>query len=125
MISFGLVVAANNLLALKNFTVFLSNYRIFEKPPFLERWLSARAQVWINRKATKNFLDIVGEVRKTEINIGLNDCATGMFTVLYIANEYKFGRMVIHDSQELFQLISHTELEFEKLKKPQSDESYK
>lgn len=125
MISFGLVVAANNLLALKNFTVFLSNYRIFEKPMFYERWLIAKAQTWVNKKAIKNFLDIIEEVKKTEISVGLNDCTTGMFTILYIANEYRNGRMIIHDALELFQLMASTELEFEKLKKPNSDASYK
>jgi hypothetical protein len=125
VISFGLVVAANNLLACKNFTVFLNNYKIFEKPSFLERWLLPKAQNWISKKAIRNFQDVLDETKKFEINIGLKDCSTGMFTVLYIANEYRLGRMVIHDALELFQLISHTELEFEKLKNPKSDESYK
>jgi len=125
MISFSLVVASNNLLALKNFTVFLNNYKIFEKPNFIERWMIDKSQVWVNKRAIQNFLDIVTEVKKFETNIGLNDCATSLFTVIYIANEYKLGKMVIHDALELFQIISTTELAFEKLKKPQSDESYK
>lgn len=125
MISFGLVVATNNLLALKNVTVTLTNYKIFEKPSLLEKWLMPKAQAWLNKQAIKNFLDIVEEVKKAEINIGLNDCTTGMFTILYIAREYTLGKMIIHGATELFQIISHTELEFEKLKKPNSDASYK
>src|SRR5258706_16439212 len=96
MFSFGMVVAANNLLALKNFTVFLANYRIFEKPSFWETWLISQAQKWLNHKAIKNFLDLVEEARKFEINVGLNDCTTGMFTILYIAREFAFGRMDVH-----------------------------
>lgn len=125
MISFGLVVAVNNLLALKNTTVFLNNYKIFEKLTFWEKWLLPKAQYWLNSKAIKNFQDILAEVQKFETNIGLKDCSTGMFTILYIAKEYQTGRMKIHSALELYQLISVTELEFEKLKNPKSDESYK
>lgn len=125
MLSFGLVVATNNLVALKNFNVFLNNYQIFDKPLFLERWMLRRLHLWVQNKAIKNFNDIVEEVRKTEINVGLKDCATSMFTTLYIANEYQYGRMEIHNALELFQLMGNTELEFEKLKNPKVDESYK
>lgn len=125
MISFGLVVAVNNLLALKNFTVFLNNYRIFEKPNWIERWIFNKVQPWINRKAIRNFLDVVEELKKFETNIGLKDCQSGMFSILHIANDYRLNRLVIHDAPELFSLISHMELEFEKLKNPKNDESYK
>lgn len=125
MISFGLVVATNNLLALKNFAVFLNNYKIFEKPGFLEKWLISKIEPWVYQKALRNFQDILEQVKKWEISIGLKDCATGMFTTIYIANEYQHGRMKINNAMELFQLMASTELEFEKLKNPRTDESYK
>lgn len=121
MLSFGLVVASNNLLALKAFNTFLSNYCLFEKPTFIEKFIIKRVKVWLEKEAIKQFKDIKEEVIKAVINLSLNDCATGMFTVLHLGNL----PMPLPTGKELFDLISHTELEFEKLKKPKTSEQYK
>lgn len=121
MLSFGLVVASNNLLALKAFNTFLSNYCLFEKPTFIEKFIIKRVKVWLEKETIKQFKDIKEEVIKAVINLSLNDCATGMFTVLHLGNL----PMPLPTGKELFDLISHTELEFEKLKKPKTSEQYK
>jgi len=121
MLSFGLVVASNNLLALKSFNTFLSNYCLFEKPSFIEKFIIKRVKVWLEKEAIKQFKDVKEEVLKDTINLSLNDCATGMFTVLHLGNL----PIPTPTGKELFELISHTELEFEKLKKPKATEQYK
>jgi hypothetical protein len=121
MLSFGLVVASNNLLALKAFNTFLSNYCLFESPSFIEKFVIKRVKVWLEKEAIKQFKDIKEEVVKETINLSLNDCSTGMFTVLHLGNL----PMKLPTGKELFDLISHTELEFEKLKKPKAAEQYK
>jgi hypothetical protein len=120
MLSFGLVVASNNLLALKAFNTFLSNYCLFEKPSFIEKFIIKRTKVWLEKEAIKQFKDIREEVVKDTINLSLNDCPTGMFTVLHLGNL----PIPMPTGKELFDLISHTELEFEKLKKPKTDNKY-
>lgn len=121
MLSFGLVVASNNLLALKSFNTFLSNYCLFQKPSLIEKYIIKKAKVWIEKEAIRQFKDIKEEVVKEVINLSLNDCSTGMFTVLHLGNQ----PMKLPTGKELFDLISHTELEFEKLKKPRASEAYK
>jgi hypothetical protein len=121
MLSFGLVVASNNLIALKAFNTFLSNYCLFEKPSWIEKFIIKRTKVWLEKEAIKQFKDIKEEVVKDTINLSLNDCPTGMFTVLHLGNL----PIPLPTGKELFALISHTELEFEKLKKPKTSEQYK
>ena len=121
MLSFGLVVASNNLLALKAFNTFLSNYLLFEKPSLIEKYIIKKAKVWIEKEAIKQFRDIRIEVSKETINLYLNDCSTGMFTVLHLG----LLPLTPMTGTELFDLISYTELEFEKLKKPKAAEQYK
>jgi hypothetical protein len=121
VLSFGLVVASNNLLALKSFNTFLSNYCLFEKPSYIEKFIIKRAKVWLEKEAIKQFKDIKEEVVKETINLSLNDCSTGMFTILHLG----MLPMPIPTGKELFDLIAQTELEFEKLKKPKATESYK
>jgi hypothetical protein len=120
MISFGLVVASNNLLALKAFNTFLSNYCLFQKPSFIEKYIIKRTKTWLEKEAIRQFKDIKEEVSKEVINLSLNDCATGMFTVLHLGNL----EMQMPTGRELFDMIAHTELEFEKLKKPKTAEAY-
>lgn len=130
MLSFSVIVAANNLLALKNFTTFLFNYEIHERPNFLEKRAIRFAKGWIERLAIKQFNDLKAEIKPTTINLGINDCATGLFTVLYLANQQNnvsMAKEVLSSGTEIFMSIAHLELEFEKLKKgnvPQVDSKY-
>lgn len=118
-LSFSQVVAANNLLALKSFSVFLFNYSFHEKPNFIERWCIKRAQAWIENRARKEFIDL--KVGIDSASVGLNDCQTSLFTVLYLASQKS---LTFSSGKELFDLIAQTELEFERIKKPRSDTSY-
>lgn len=121
MISFGVVVSSNNLLAMRSFNTFLSNYLLFNKPSFIEKYLINKAKKWIYSKAIKEFIELKVEVKKEVINITLNDCAAGMFAVLHLAGQ----DVVLHDAPELFQNITFMELEFLKLQKPKTSEAYK
>lgn len=122
MLSFGVVVACNNLLAIKAFNTFLSNYLLFNKPLFFEKFLIKKSKDWIYSKALKEYRELKEEVKKDTINVTLNDCPAGMFAVLFLANDPK---AVFKDATELFASISATELEFVKLQKPKSNEVYK
>jgi hypothetical protein len=121
LLSFGVVVGANNLLALKAFNTFLSNYLLFNKPLFIERFLINRSKDWIYSKALKEFKELRIEVKKDTINVTLNDCPAGMFAVLYLANQ----EIKISSALGLFASMSATELEFVKLQKPKKTEEYK
>jgi len=121
MLSFGVVVACNNILALRAFNTFLSNYLLFNKPLFFERFLINKAKPWLYSKALKEFKELEIEVKKETVNVALNDCPAGMFAVLYLANQ----NIPVMDAQELFSSISATELEFVKLQKPKTNEAYK
>lgn len=118
-LSFGQVVGVNNLLALRAFSTFLFNYTLHEKPNFIERFAIKAADKWIELRARKEFIELKNGIEQASLS--LNDCQTGMFTVLYLASqkELTFG-----SGKELFQLISNTELEFEKIKKPRFETSY-
>jgi len=125
-LSFGAVVACNNIIALKSFTTLLSNYRVFDKPSFIAKWLSLKAQVWIDAQALKNFKDVKEEIAKDDVGyLSLNDIDTALFTVLRVAVEVNTKGIQIDTAHDLFSLISSSQLEFEKLKKPRVDESYK
>lgn len=125
-LSFGAVVACNNVIALKSFTTFLSNYRTFDRPTFISKWLSLKAQVWIDYRALKEFNDIKGEIAKEDVGyLSLNDMDTALFTVLRVATEVNTKGLRIDTAKDLFSLISSSQLEFEKLKKPRVEESYK
>lgn len=119
-LSFGQVVSCNNILALKAFTTFLANYRIHYKPNFFERMAINSAEKWIELRARKELI----ELRNTElekINLRLNDTPTALFTVLYLAGQRD---MTFGSGKELFEAISNTELEFEKIKKPRVEAVY-
>ena len=120
MLSFGIVVAANNLLALKDFNTFLFNYEIHERPGFLERMLIRWAKDWIEKAALKQFEDLKIEVKPDVINVSLNDCPTGMFTVLTLAHQQTQGILEknrLKTGNEIFLSISQLQLEFEKVKR--------
>jgi hypothetical protein len=121
MLSFGIVVACNNLLAMRGFTTFLSNYLLFNRPLFFEKFLIKYAKEWIYAKALKEFKELKVEVKKDVVNVSLNDCPAGLFAVLYLANQ----NVPVEDAVVLFSLISATELDFAKLQKPKTNEAYK
>lgn len=115
-LSFNLVVLVNNLIALKRFNTFLSNYELWEKPTWVHKWAIHRARGWIGRESLRIFNEIIKEVQDAPPVLGLNDCATDMFAVLHIALH-----VLPADAKDLFNLMSETELNFERLKKPRSD----
>jgi hypothetical protein len=121
MLTFGIVVASNNLIALKAFYVFLFNYELHEKPSFWERWIIPRARGWIQREAISTFKDLIKQLG--EVNLTLNDCSTSMFTILYLAKHPEMFND-LKDGVQLFRVMADTELEFERLKKPRKEEKY-
>lgn len=121
MLTFGIVVSCNNLIALKGFHTFLYNYELHEKPSFLEKWLLPKAKRWILNEAVKTFRDLMKQL--PDVNLTLNDCSTAMFTCLFLAKHpEQFTNL--NDGLQLFQVMANTELEFEKLKKPRKEEKY-
>lgn len=119
-LNFGQVVACNNILALRAFNTFLFNYSLHEKPNFIERLAIRSAGKWIELRARKEFIELKIGIENVALN--LNDCQTGMFTVLYLAGQKD---LTFSSGKELFKLISDTELDFEKLKHPKEDAAYK
>lgn len=120
MLNFATVVACKNILALKDFTTFLFNYEIHERPNFLERKVISFAKKWIEVIVIKQWNDLKTELKPNTINLGLNDCSTGMFTVLYLAhqqNNVSFAKELLTSGKEIFLSIASLEVEFEKLKK--------
>lgn len=125
-ISFGAVVACNNVIALKSFTTFLSNFRTFDNPTLISKWLTLKAQIWIDSRAMKEFNDVKLEIAKEDVGyLSLNDMDTALFTVLRVATEVNTKGLRINTAKDLYSIISSSQLEFEKLKKPRIDESYK
>lgn len=119
-LSYGQVVGINSLLALKSFSVFLFNYSLHERPNFIERAIIKAAKQWIDLRARKEFIDLKRSDLKN-VSLRLNDCQTSFFTVLYLANQ---PELTFSTGQELFQCISNTELEFERLKHPKDEAAY-
>lgn len=117
MLSFGTVVAANNLTALKDFNTFLFNMEIHERPGFLERKLIAWAKVWVANRAVKQLKDLQAEIDSNTLGIGINDCSTAMFSVLHLACQQITGRFKLKTGQEIFSCLAQIQLEFEKIKK--------
>lgn len=118
-LNFGQVVGCNNLLALRAFSTFLFNYSLHEKPNFIERIAIGAADKWIELRARKEFIELKKGIE--DASLSLNDCQTGVFTVLYLASQKD---LTFGSGKELFQLIANTELEFEKIKKPRVDAKY-
>jgi len=119
MITFGIVVDCNNLLALKSFHTFLFNYELHESPKIWERFVIKWSKKWIRNEAMKTLKDLQTEVIKNEVNLGINDCSTGIFTALYTAQSQNNlpEKQKVKTGEELFLLLAETELEFEKMKK--------
>lgn len=123
MLTFGAIVAAKNVLACKDFETALFNFEIHERPSWFHKKILVLAKAWIERWGLKQFKDLQEEVRPGNINLGLNDCATPLFAVLYLANqqnEVSMEKLRLTNGQEVFASLSHLELEFEKLKKQAS-----
>lgn len=122
MLTFGAIVAAKNVLACKDIVTALFNYEIHERPNWFNRKFIQFAKEWASNWGLKQFQDLMIEVKPGNVNLSLNDCSTALFTVLYIANEQNnvsMEKLRLKTGHEVFAVLSHTELEFEKLKKAQ------
>jgi hypothetical protein len=123
MLSFGAIIAAKNVLACKDMTTALFNYEIHERPTWLHKKLLVLAKTWIAKWGLKQFRDLQLEVAPGVISLGINDCTTALFAVLYLANQQNnisMEKLRLNTGYEVFASLSHMELEFEKLKKQQS-----
>lgn len=121
-LSFGVVVACNNLLALKNFSTFLANYELFEKPSWFEKFLIRRGRSWIESKSMATYKELSSLVSDKEIEgYTLKDFDPAMFGILMLAHKKtEFG-----EARNLFMLMSATELQYAKLKNPRCEAFYK
>ncbi len=120
MVSYNLVVSTNNLNALRQFNVFLSNYILWGKPSTLAKWLVKKARVFIEEQAFKAFAEIRKEIALNKVSVGLNDCPTPMFACLYVASQ----SFTPESGNELFVILADAELQLERLKKPRADAGY-
>jgi hypothetical protein len=123
VLSFGAIIAAKNVLAMKDATTALFNYEIHERPSWFHKKILTLAKVWVANWGLKQFRDLQEEVKPGNINLGLNDCTTSLFAVLYLANEQNnvsMEKLRLSTGHEVFASLSHLELEFEKLKKQQA-----
>lgn len=128
MLSFGIVVAINNILALKNFSVFLNNFMLFEKPNWLEKRLIQLSLVWLERQAWKNYEDVKTELEKNRFNLLPTKCKVDFWAVLFVANQQHFisiDKDRIISAKELFAAISENELRINRILKPRANEAYK
>lgn len=120
MISFGAVVAANNLLALKDFNTFLFTLEIHERPGFLERKLISWAKGWIAKKAVDQLTDLKAEIDPSTFGLGIKDCPTSLYSAFFTATQPQ----VLKTGAEIFAFLSMSQLEFEKIKKGIPNESF-
>lgn len=118
MLSFGSVSCVNNILELKGMSTFLVNYNIQEKPTWFQRYLIKKALSWIDWQAKRNFVELRGLLNTEQISLGLKDCDSGLFTVLFLAKAPKF---VFKTGKELFDAIASFQLDFEKVKRPREE----
>lgn len=127
-LTFGLVVAVNNLLALKNFNTFLSNYIIHEKPNWLERKLIQSSLIWLEKQIWNNWKDLNVELEKRRFNLIPKSSRSDFWSVLYTANEQwltSIDSKKIKSIKELFGEFSLHELKIDRMKKPRATEAYK
>lgn len=120
-ISFGTSVAVNNLLALRAFYTFLFNYNLHEKPYWFERVWITPLKMWVERKAILTMRELSKDVGAKNASLRLADVSGDFFAILYLVQhpevEWSTG-------QELFMVLAHHGLEFEKLKRPKADTGY-
>ncbi len=117
-LSFGVSVSVNNILALKSFYTFLFNYRLHQRPSWIERrFIIPRAQAWIEKKVMAELAELMADPSAKTASVSLNDVAGDFFAVLYIVNNpHEIGD--VKEGKELFLLLAHMALEFEKIRKP-------
>lgn len=123
MLTFGTVVALNNLLALKAFYTFLFNYNLHEKPSFLEKLWLPRLARWVERRAIATMNELLNDADAKTTSVSLNDVSGDFFSILYcVHNPQEVVR--IKSGRELFLVLAHMALEFEKIKKPRENVSH-
>lgn len=120
MVSYNLVVSCNNLTALRQFNVFLTNYLLWENPSFLAKWLVKKARAFVHKEAMKAFREIRNEISLNKVSLGLNDCPTPLFASLYVASQ----SFEPESGDELFLVLADAELQLEKMKKPRLSGGY-
>lgn len=118
MLSFGVSVAVNNILALKAFYTFLFNYSLHERPTLLERWLIIpKLRDWVEKKAVEAMQGLLLDKDTSQASVSLNDVSGEFFAVLYLAhNPHELSN--ISTGRDMFILLSQMALEFEKIRKP-------
>lgn len=77
-----------------------------------------KAREWVDFQAKRTFVELRGLLRGDQVTLGLKDCDSGLFTVLYLAQDKRFTPKT---GEELFATISTTQLEFEKIKRPREE----
>lgn len=117
-ITFGTSVAVNNILALKAFYTFLFNYGLHNHPTWIERrFIIPRLSKWVEDKAVAEMNELLNDAQAKNASVSLNDVPGDFFAVLYIVNN-PHEVVNIKTGRELFLLLSHMALEFEKVRKP-------
>ena len=123
-LSFGTVVSLNNLLALKAFYTFLFNYQLHEKPSFLEKLWLPRLAGWVERRAMATMTELLNDQGAKTASVSLNDVSGDFFSILYCVHHPQEIANV-KDGRELFLVLAHMALEFEKVRKPHLNQSVK
>ena len=121
MISFNLVVACNNLDALRRYSVYLTNFSLWENPSWFQKaFFIPKTRDFIGYQALRCYREILKEMSKEKVSIGLYDCSTAMFSMLAMADQ----GFVPDTANDLFQILAETELRFEIMKKPKASLVY-
>lgn len=123
MLTFGTVVALNNLLALKAFYTFLFNYNLHEKPSFLEKLWLPRLSGWVERRAIVTMKELLNDEGARSASVSLNDVSGDFFSILYCVHNPQ-EVVKIKSGRELFIVLANMALEFEKIKKPRENVSH-
>ena len=123
MLTFGTVVALNNLLSLKSFYTFLFNYNLHEKPSFLERLVLPRLSKWVEKRALATMNDLLNDEAAKATSVSLNDVPGDFFAILYCVHNPQ-EVIKVKTGRELFLVLAHMALEFEKIKKPRESVSH-
>jgi len=120
MLTFGTVVALNNLLALKAFYTFLFNYQLHEKPSFFERLVLPRLSRWVEKRAVATMNELLNDPSAKAASVSLNDVPGDFFAILYCVHNPQ-EVVNVKTGRELFLVLAHMALEFEKIKKPREN----
>jgi len=120
MLTFGTVVALNNLLALKAFYTFLFNYNLHEKPSFFEKLWLPRLSAWVERRAVATMNELLNDQGAKTASVSLNDVSGDFFSILYCVHNPQ-EVVKLKSGRELFLVLAQMALEFEKIKKPREN----